>query len=130
MSSDWAITGPDLADQQALNRLGDLEEHPTAAAILPLSGRIVLVSNRFGDGADLAQIEILAPDVARETVIRSGMIADSIAWSPDEKSLSVGGCYYGTNEVRSAVLLTASDGTGEPIEIPFDHRVRPLGIRN
>ena len=130
LSSDWAITGPDLADQQALNRFGDLEEHPTAAAILPLSGRIVLVSNRFGDGADLAQIEILAPDGARETVIRSGMIADSIAWSPDEKSLSVGGYYYGTNEVRSVVLLAASDGTGEPIEIPFDHQVRPLGIRN
>jgi hypothetical protein len=130
LSSDWAITGPDLADQQPLNRFGDLEEHPTAAAVLPLSGRIVLVSNRFGDGADLAQIEILSPDGASETIIRSGMIADSIAWSTDEASLSIGGYYYGANEVRSVVLLAASDGTGEPIEVPFDHQVRPLGIRN
>ena len=130
LSSDWAITGPDLADQQALARFGDLEEHPAAAAILPLSGRIVLVSNRFGDGGDLAQIEILSADGTRESVVRSGMLADSIAWSPDEARLAVGGYYYGSNEVRSVVLLAASDGAGELIEVPFDHQVRPLGIRN
>lgn len=130
LSSDWAITGPDLADQQALGRFGALEEHPTAAAILPLSGRIVLVSNRFGDGSDLARIEILSADGTREALIRSGMIADSIAWSPDEARLAVGGYYYGSNQVRSVVLLADSEGTGEPIEVPFDHQVRPLGIRN
>lgn len=130
LSSDWAITGPDLSDQQALGRFGDPEEHPTAAAILPLSGRIVLVSNRFGEGSDLARIEILSADGTREAVIRSGMIADSIAWSPDEARLAVGGYYYGANQVRSVVLLAASDGVGESIEVPFDHQVRPLGIRN
>jgi hypothetical protein len=129
LSSDWAITGPDLTERQALGRFDDFEEHPTAAAVLPLSGRIVLVSNRFGDGGDLARIEILSADGTREALIRSGMIADSIAWSPDEARLAVGGYYYGSNEVRSVVLLAASDGTGEPIEVPFDHQVRPLGIR-
>ena len=50
MSSDWAVAGPDLANVRALERFDATEEHPTAAAILPRSGRIVLVSNRFGDG--------------------------------------------------------------------------------
>ena len=90
----------------------------------------MLVSNRFGDGSDLARIEILSADGTREAVIRSGMIADSIAWSPDEARLAIGGYYYGSNQVRSVVLLTDSEGTGEPIEVPFDHQVRPLGIRN
>ena len=130
LSSDWAITGVDLADQQALGRFGAPNEHPTAAAILPVSGRIVLISNRFGDGSDLAQIEVLSADGTRQTVIRSGMIADSIAWSPDEAHLAVGGYYYGPNQVRSVVLLTDSEGGGESIELPFDHQVRPLGIRN
>jgi hypothetical protein len=130
LSSDWAITGPDLMDQAALDRFEDLDEHPTAAAILPLSGRIVLVSNRFGDDADLARIEILAADGTRRAVIRSGMIAESIAWSPDETRLAIGGYYYGSNRVRSVVLLAASDGTGQSVEVPFDHQVRPLGIRD
>ena len=130
LSSDWAITTTDLADQRALGRFGALNEHPTAAAILPESGRIVLVSNRFGDGSDLARIEVLSADGTRQAVIRSGMIADSIAWSPDEAHLAVGGYYYGSNQVRSAVLLTDSEGRGEAIEVPFDHQVRPLGIRN
>jgi hypothetical protein len=130
LSSDWAITEPDLADQQALGRFNALEEHPTAAAILPISGRIVLVSNRFGDGSDLARIEILSADGTSQAVIRSGMIADSIAWSPDEARLAVGGYYYGSNQVRSVVLLADSEGAGATIEVPFDHQVRPLGIRN
>ena len=130
LSSDWAITVPDLTAQQPLGRFGDLEEHPVAAAILPLSGRIVLVSNRFGDGSDLARIEILSADGTNEAVVRSGMIAESVAWSPDEARLAVGGYYYGANQVRSVVLLTDSGGTSEPIEVPFDHQVRPLGIRN
>jgi len=130
LSSDWAITGPDLTDQQALGRFADLDEHPTAAAVLPLTGRIILVSNRFGDGADLARIEILSADGTREAVIRSGMIADSIAWSPDERRLAVGGYYYGANQVRSVVLLASADGSGAPIEVPFDHQVIPLGLRD
>jgi hypothetical protein len=130
LSSDWAITTTDLADQQTLGRFGALNEHPTAAAILPVSGRIVLVSNRFGEGSDLARIEVLSPDGTRRGVIRSGMIADSIVWSPDETHLAVGGYYYGSNQVRSVILLTDSEGTGEAIEVPFDHQVRPLGIRN
>lgn len=130
LSSDWAITTTDLANQQALGRFGALNEHPTAAAILPDSGRIVLVSNRFGDGSDLARIEILSADGTSQAVIRSGMIADSIAWSPDEARLAVGGYYYGANQVRSVVLLADPEGAGETIEVPFDHQVRPLGIRN
>jgi hypothetical protein len=129
LSSDWAVAGPDLANVRALERFDAVEEHPTAAAILPRSGRIVLVSNRFGDGSDLARIEILSADGTSQAVIRSGMIADSIAWSPDETRLAVGGYYYGSNQVRSVVLLTDSEGTGEAIEVPFDHQVRPLGIR-
>jgi hypothetical protein len=130
LSSDWAITGPDLADQLALERFDDLQEHPVAAAVLPRSGRIVLVSNRFGDGGELALIEILSADGSPQAVIRSGMIAESIAWSPDETRLAVGGYYYGPTEVRSVVLLAASDGMGEHVEVPFDHQVRPLGIRD
>jgi hypothetical protein len=129
LSSDWAITGPDLADQRTLDRSDALEEHPVAAAILPRSGRIVLVSNRFGDGSGLARIEILSAEGTREAVIRSGMIADSIAWSPDETRLAIGGYYYGANQVRSVVLLADSEGATEPIEVPFDHQVRPLGVR-
>jgi hypothetical protein len=111
-----------------LDRFGDLDEHATAAAILPKSGRIVLVSNRFGDGADLARIEILSADGTSELILRSGMIAESIAWSADEAQLAIGGYYYGSNEVRSVVLLAAADGSGDPIEVPFDHQVRPLAI--
>ncbi|MGB5432502.1 MAG: hypothetical protein WBO21_05785, partial [Acidimicrobiia bacterium] len=59
-----------------------------------------------------------------------GMIADSIAWSPDEARLAVGGYYYGSNQVRSVVLLADSEDAGATIEVPFDHQVRPLGIRN
>ena len=129
LSSDWAITGPDLANQEALGRFDDLEEHATAAAILPHSGRVVLVSNHFGDGADLARIEIISAEGTREAVIRSGMIAESVAWSPDETRLAIGGYYYGDSQIRSVVLLAASDGTGTPIEVPFDHQVRPLGLR-
>jgi hypothetical protein len=130
LSSDWAITGPDLSEPLVLDRFGDLDEHATAAAILPGSGRIILVSNRFGDSDARARIEILAPDGTTETVIRSGMIAESIAWSTDESRLAIGGYYYGSNEVRSVVLLTATDGSGDEIEVPFDHQVRPLAIRS
>jgi hypothetical protein len=130
LSSDWVTTGPELRNQQSIGRFEDSDEHPTAAAILPQSGRIVLVSNRFGDEGDLARIEILAADGTRQGLFRSGMIANSIAWSADETRLAVGGYYYGSNEVRSVVLLAASDGTGEPFEVPFDHEVRPLGLRN
>jgi sugar lactone lactonase YvrE len=129
LSSDWAITEPGLTDQQALGRFDDWEEHPTAAAILPRSGRIVLVSNRFGDRGGLARIEVLSDDGTSEAMIRSGMIADSIAWSPGEDRLAVGGYYYRSNQVRSVVLLTDVDGMSEPVEVPFDHQVRPLGIR-
>jgi hypothetical protein len=97
--------------------------------MVPESARLV-VSNRFGDGADLARIEILSEDGASEAVIRSGMIADSIAWSPDEARLAVGGYHYGPTQIRSVVLLVASDGERTPIEVPFDHQVRPLGIRD
>lgn len=130
LSSDWVITDSSLEDQRPLGRFRDLEEHPTAAAILPGSGRVVLVSNRFGEGSDLARIEILAADGSPEAVIRSGMIADSIAWSGDGSQLAVGGYYYGSNQIQSVVLLAASDGTGEPIEVPFDQQVRPLGMLN
>jgi hypothetical protein len=57
------------------------------------------------------------------------MIAESIAWSPDEARLAVGGYSSGTVQLRSVVLLAASDGTGAPIEVPFDLQLRPLGIR-
>jgi hypothetical protein len=130
LSSDWAITWPDLAGQQPLGRFDDADEHPTAAAILPVSGRIVLVSNRFGEGTDLAKIEILSADGDRELIIRSGMIADSIVWSSDQSRLAVGGYYNRSNQLPSVVLLAATDGSGQPIEVPFDGQVRPLALRD
>jgi hypothetical protein len=127
LSNDWAITQPDLSDQQSLERFGDLDAHPTAAAILPSSGRIVLVTN--DNEAHIARIEILNADGTRQAAIRSEMIAESIAWSPDEARLAIGGHRYSSNQIRPVVLVVASDGTGEAIEVPSDYQARPLGIR-
>lgn len=126
VSSDWAITQPDLEDQQSLESFGGLDGHPTTAAILPSSGRIVLVTN--GNRGDLTRIEILNPDGSRQATVRSEMIAESIAWSPDEAQLAVGGYHSSSNRLRPVALLVASDGTGEVIEVPLAYQARPLGI--
>jgi hypothetical protein len=129
LSSDWAFTGPDLAEQSALDRFADLDEHPVAAAILPRSGSTILVSNRFGDDDDIARIEVLGADGITRAVLRSGMIADSIAWSAGEERLAIGGYHYAPDRVRSAVLLVDADLGGAPVEVPFDQQIRPLGVR-
>lgn len=130
LSSDWGFSDPTLEDVEPLRRFDEPDEHPTAATILPRSGRVVLVSNRFGDGTDLAKIEILSGNGIQLAVIRSGIIADSIAVSPDEARVAVGGFHYTSDHVSPVVLLFASDGSGSPIELPFDDQVRPLGIRD
>jgi hypothetical protein len=129
LSSDWAFTGPDLDDLVPLGRFADLDEHPTAAAILPRSGRTLLVSNRFGDRWHTGRVELLAPDGTSLAVLRSGFIAESIAWDAGESTVAIAGYAYGPDRIESRVLLVDADLAADPVEVPFDGQIRPLGLR-